>query len=91
VTGGPRTTLEWNPSDYPTHGEPHGRQMIMPNLVNPMSELEGAPQDLPFVASNVLTAFSVFDTGSGTIASYVFDTRNPDSPVVKFDEFSITG
>ena len=92
--GVPRTALTWNAADYPTHGEPHGRSMVQPSLLNPMRTLDRrsvpwAEQDLPFVASNNLTTFSILDTGSGTIASYAFDTRSPTSAVVKFDEFSI--
>ena len=92
--GAPRTALTWNAADYPTHGEPHGRAMVQPSLLNPMRTLDRrsvpwTEQDLPFVASNNLTTFSILDTGSGTIASYVFDTRVPTSAVVKFDEFSI--
>ena len=89
LTGGPRTSLRWDPADYPTFGDPHGREMIMPTLMNPMRELQGASQDLPFIASNVLTAFSIFESGPGTVSSYVFDTRDTNAPVIKFDEFSI--
>jgi hypothetical protein len=89
VTGGPRTALEWNPADYPTTGDPQGRQMIMPTLFNPMRELEGSPVDVPFVSSNALTAFSVFESQSGRVSSFVFDTRDPSAPTRKFDEFSI--
>ena len=92
--GAPRTALAWNAADYPTHGEPHGRSMVQPTLVNPMRTLDRrtapwAEQDLPFVASNNLTTFSILDTGTGLITSYAFDTRTPDSPVLKFDEFSV--
>ncbi len=89
VNGGPRTSLRWDPADYPTFGDPHGRQMIQPTLVNPMREFQGASQDLPFIASNVLTAFSILEAPSGVVSSYVFDTRDASSPVVKFDEFGI--
>jgi hypothetical protein len=89
VTGGPRTTLEWDPADYPTTGDPHGRQMAMPTIFNPMRELEGSPVDVPFVSSNSLTAFSVFESQSGLVSSYVFDTRDAAAPTRKFDEFSI--
>lgn len=85
----PRTRLEWNPDDYPTFGDPHGRTMIMPTLANPMRQFEGRPHDLPFVASNALTAFSTFESANGRVSSYVFDTRQEDGPVTKFDEFSI--
>jgi hypothetical protein len=89
ITGGPRTSLEWNPADYPTTLDPHGREAIMPTIMNPMRELQGAPVNVPFVSSNALTAFSVFETQSGLVSSYVFDTRRTDAPTTKFDEFSI--
>jgi hypothetical protein len=85
----PRTSLTWNPADYPASGEPHGRAMQMPSIFNPMRELAGAPSDLPFVASNVLTAFTVFETGTGLVSSYVYDTRDVNAPTRKFDEFSL--
>lgn len=85
----PRTTLTWNPADYPGSGEPHGRPMQMPTLFNPMRELAGAPADLPFVASNVLTTFSILETQSGIVSSYVYDTRDASAPTRKFDEFSL--
>ena len=85
----PRTTLTWNPADYPASGEPHGRAMQMPTLFNPMRELAGAPSDLPFVASNVLTAFSVFESRTGVVSSYVYDTRDVNAPTRKFDEFTL--
>jgi hypothetical protein len=85
----PRTTLEWNPADYPGFGEPQGRRMAMPSIFNPMRELQGAPVDLPFIASNVLTAFTVFDSSTGLVSSWVYDTREPAGPTRKFDEFRI--
>ena len=84
-----RTSMAWDASDYPTHGEPHGRQMMMPSVFNPMEELENRPEAVPFVSSNALTAFSILDTGTGMVSSYVFDTRDDNASVRKFDEFSI--
>jgi len=48
---------------------------------------DGQPQ--PYIASNDITVFSIFDTGTGAITSYRFDTRKPDTGVVKFDEFKL--
>jgi hypothetical protein len=48
-----------------------------------------AGQPLPYLASNEITAFSILDTASGAVSSYYFDTRQPDSAVVKFDEFQL--
>jgi hypothetical protein len=44
---------------------------------------------MPYIASNDITAFSLFDTGAGTISSDRFDTRDSKSAVVKFDEFKL--
>jgi hypothetical protein len=90
----PRTTLTWNLDDYPAAGEVHGRAMQQPTLANPIRTLNvrtvaWTEQDLPFVSSNNLCTFSVFETATGLVSSYCFDTRNPASPVVKFDEFRI--
>lgn len=85
----PRTSLTWNPNDYPTSGDPHGRSMAQPSIFNPMRELAGASQDVPFIASNVLTAFSIFESATGLVSSYVYDTRGIGGPVRKFDEFRI--
>jgi hypothetical protein len=89
TVGAGRTALEWNPADYPTTGDPHGRTMIQPTIMNPMQELEGASQAVPFIASNRLIAFSIFESEPGTVSSYVFDTRDASNPTTKFDEFSI--
>lgn len=66
-----------------------GREPIFPTMFNPMREMEGMARDLPYVASNNITVFSILDTASGTVSSYVFDTRDPASDVIKFDEFSL--
>jgi hypothetical protein len=52
-----------------------------------MLDEDGKP--MPYIASNDITVFSIFDTGTGTVTSYRFDTRNPDSQVIKFDEFQL--
>ncbi len=51
--------------------------------------LDDKEQPLPYIASNDITVFSILDTGSGTISSYRFDTREPESAVIKFDEFKL--
>lgn len=70
--------------NYIAVGDPNGLQPVMPNL-SPL--LDSAQQPQPYVASNDITAFSILDTGTGTVSSYHFDTRQPDLPVIKFDEF----
>lgn len=90
----PRTRLSWNPSDYPTVGEVHGRPMAQPTDLNPMRTLDRrtvpwVEQDLPFVASNHLCTFSVLDTASAVVSSWCFDTRRPTSTAVRFDAFGL--
>ncbi|MGB3496182.1 MAG: fibronectin type III domain-containing protein [Elainellaceae cyanobacterium] len=72
--------------DYTATGDPNGLEPVMPSLA-PIVDQEG--RSLPYLASNDITAFSILDTETGVISSYRFDTRTPDKPVVKFDEFSI--
>ncbi len=76
----------YNLENYVTLGDPGGLEPILPTLA-PVTGDDGQP--LPFVSSNDITAFTIFDTGTGTISSYRFDTRTPDAPVVKFDEFQL--
>ena len=66
--------------------EPNGLAPIVPTIA-PLKSSDGKP--LPFIASNEITVFSVFDTGRGCIDSYYFDTRG-NGPVVLFDSFSLT-
>lgn len=77
----------FNPDNYVAQGDPNGLSPITPTLAPPMVDDEGNP--LPYLASNDLTAFSVLDTASGTVSSYAFDTSQPNSTVVKFDEFRL--
>ncbi|MBE9136278.1 metallophosphoesterase family protein [Nodosilinea sp. LEGE 07088] len=80
------STVTYDPSDYVAQGDPNGLEPIVPTLA-PILDDSGQP--LPYLASNDLTAFSIFETATGTISSYYFDTRQPGSAVVKFDEFQI--
>jgi Calcineurin-like phosphoesterase len=72
--------------NYAETGDPNGLEPIVPMLA-PLTDWMNRP--LPYIASNDVTVFSIFETGTGTISSYRFDTRLPDSEVIKFDEFSI--
>ncbi|WP_413174445.1 metallophosphoesterase [Anabaena azotica] len=74
------------PENYTRIGDPNGLEPVIPNI-SPLLGEDGKP--LPYIASNEITVFSIFDTKKGTISSYRFDTRKPDSEVVKFDEFVI--
>ncbi|MEI2580066.1 fibronectin type III domain-containing protein [Scytonema sp. PRP1] len=72
--------------DYAELGDPYGLGSVVPTIT-PMLDEDGKP--MPYIASNDITVFSIFDTGTGTVNSYRFDTRNPDSQVIKFDEFQL--
>lgn len=73
----------WNMDNYILKGDPQGLEPIYPNVSN-------LPGNLPYLASNTITEFSVFDTERGVIDSYYFDTQKPDSDVVLFDSFEIS-
>ncbi|MCL6435443.1 MAG: metallophosphoesterase [Leptolyngbyaceae cyanobacterium HOT.MB2.61] len=72
--------------EYAATGDPYGLEPIVPTIA-PLQDASGQP--VPYIASNNITVFSIFDTGSGTISSYRFDTQEPESAVVKFDEFRV--
>jgi hypothetical protein len=72
---------------YSAIGDPNGLEPIMPTLA-PLKDDAG--RALPYIASNDITSFTIFDTGNGTLSSYYFDTRKPNSSTVKFDEFRLT-
>ncbi|WP_353931253.1 metallophosphoesterase [Okeanomitos corallinicola TIOX110] len=73
-------------NDYTRIGDPNYLEPVIPTI-SPLLGADGKP--LPYIASNDITVFSIFDTGTGTISSYRFDTRKPDSEVIKFDEFTM--
>lgn len=75
-----------NDEDYVATGDPNGLQPVVPTIAPLLGE-DGKPQ--PYIASNDITVFSIFDTVTGTVSSYRFDTLSPDSEVVKFDEFAL--
>lgn len=72
--------------DYSAIGDPNGLEPVVPTVA-PLLGKDGLP--LPYIDSNDITAFTIFDTGEGTVGSYYFDTRKPESEVVKFDEFKL--
>ena len=73
--------------NYVATGDPGGLEPVVPNLA-PLQDDKG--KALPYIASNEITAFSILDTGTGTVTSYYFDTRQPESEVVKFDQFVLS-
>ncbi|WP_323750520.1 fibronectin type III domain-containing protein [Marinobacter sp.] len=79
----------WNIENYPPNGDPQDRDMAFPSVFSPMSLESEAYPELPFLATNNLSSFSILDTGTGTVKSYVFDPADREGEVRLFDEFSI--
>jgi len=78
----------FNADNYFATGDPWGAEPIMPSIEPVMTNpADGKP--LPTVDSNTVTVFSILDTETQTVSSYYFDTAQPESDVVKFDEFSV--
>ena len=76
-----------NPNlNYVVTGDPNGLEPAIPTIAPLVDE---AGQPLPYIASNDITVFSILDTSNGTVSSYRFDTRSPESDVVKFDQFKL--
>jgi len=73
--------------DYVETGDPNGLEPMVPTIA-PLLGDDGKP--LPYIASNDITVFSILDTASGTVSSYRFDTLEPASKVVKFDQFKLS-
>ncbi len=84
--GKKREVPNGNDKDYVAIGDPNGLEPIVPSII-PLQGEDGKP--LGYIASNDITVFSIFDTSKGTVSSYRFDTREPGSKVVKFDEFKL--
>lgn len=73
-------------AEYTAIGDPNGLEAVIPTLAPLLGDNN---QPLPYIANNDITAFSILDTGTGTVTSYRFDTQIPNSEVVKFDEIRI--
>lgn len=71
---------------YAAVGDPNGLEPVVPTLA-PLKDEKG--QLLPYISSNDISVFSIFDTRQGTVSSYRFDTLDPRAKVVKFDEFHL--
>ena len=80
----PRPIPSYSPKNYVATGDPNGLEAIVPNIA-PL--IDGQP--LPYISSNEITVFSIFDNQTGKVSSYRYDASKPDSDVVKFDEFSL--
>lgn len=57
--------------DYSAIGNPNNLNPVMPTIAPLLAE-DGQP--LPYIDSNDLTAFSIFDTANGAVSSYYFDS-----------------
>ncbi|MEO1288036.1 MAG: metallophosphoesterase [Chloroflexota bacterium] len=77
----------YNMDNYAATGDPHGLEPIVPNIFAPQQDEDG--NDLPCVSSNDLTVFTVINTETGTVDSYVFDTRDPFSEPQMFDSYPL--
>jgi hypothetical protein len=71
---------------YPAQGNPNELKAVLPKLSSLKDE---AGKAQPYLANNDITVFSIFETATGTVSSYSFDTRQPSAPVVQFDQFSL--
>jgi hypothetical protein len=79
----PNTNPDNHSDNYTEIGDPYGLEPVVPTIA-PLLDKNGKP--LPYIASNQITVFTIFDTEKGTVSSYRFDTSKPNSEVVKFDE-----
>ncbi|WP_422769070.1 metallophosphoesterase family protein [Plantactinospora sp. WMMC1484] len=85
VSSGAARVLPEGPESV-RQGDPGGLTPVVPTVA-PLTGPTGAP--LPYVASNDITVFSILDSAAGVVRSYRFDTRDPDSPALLFDEFPL--
>lgn len=73
---------QWDEDNYALSNDPYGLEPVYPNKAK-------LTDGMPYLASNSITAFSILDTGKGTVDSYYYDTSDPDSEIVLFDSFNI--
>ena len=83
-----RPVPEKSQEKYVVTGNPNGLTPITPTLSPVLGEDD---KPLAYLSSNDITAFSIWDTATGLVTSYRFDTREPNSAVIKFDEFKLDG
>ena len=76
----------YSPQNFVPIGDPNGLNPIMPNIA-PLTDNMG--RSLPYIASNEITAFSIFDTATGKVCSYRYDIRQPNVPAIMFDQFEL--
>lgn len=76
----------WVASNYLAVGNPGGLDPVVPTQ-NPMTDPNGTP--LPFVQSNDHVVFSVLNTGTGKVTSWIYDVRTPTMEPVVLDRFML--
>ncbi len=86
VGGNKREIPTYSEQNFAATGNPNGLPPIVPNIA-PLLDDSGQP--LPYIASNDITVFSIFDTATGIVTSYRYDTRQPNSDAIKFDQFKL--
>jgi Calcineurin-like phosphoesterase len=72
--------------NYVAIADPNGLEPVIPTIA-PILDEDGKP--MPFISSNQISVFTIFDTGTGLVSSYRFDTYKVDGEVIKFDEFKL--
>ena len=82
------TSFTWKQDDDSLDNDLHDRALALPSLRNPTVKLAGTVA-VPFVSSNDITAYTVFESGTGMVSSCAFDTRYPARGPIKFDGFSL--
>ncbi len=81
------TNKKYNGANYVKFGDPHGLAPLQPSLFSPRKDANG--MNLPCVASDQLTVFTILDTSNGTLNSYVYDLSTPKVKPRLFDIFKI--
>ncbi len=78
----------WNPDYHMPQGTPGGLEPIVPTE-KPFMSANDPLQPAPYVTSNRYSVFTGFNTETGLVTSYIFDSENPDEAPQKLDEFSL--
>ena len=78
-------TDAWNPEDYDPFGNPYGLEPVFPSE----APLIDGGAEVPYLASNSITAFTILETETGTVSSYYFDLARPQDGVTLFDQFNL--
>lgn len=81
-----REIPDYSPENFIAIGDPNGLRPVVPNI-DPL--VDDFRQPLAYIASNEITVFSIFDSGAGTVTSYRYDTRQPNSAAIMFDQFKL--